>query len=210
MNVYCYHEQIRDWDYSEVIALWKHTWGRRGWTPVIIGINEFLKHPMSAKFESIVKAFPTINHPQFELACFRRWLAMATVGGGLLVDYDIMNRSLTPAHLPEKSGMLVLDAIGGPVPAWGDATAFEQVAHLFTLYRPDNLDMTKGQPHVSDMTIMQRIGLGSFIRRRDTCVWYDYENWRQAPLVHYSNGSVLGKGSRAQIIRETFEMASLA
>jgi len=69
---------------------------KHGWDPILLGIKEAKKHPLYKRLNSAYEALPSVNHAQYEAACFRRWLAASQSGALLMVDYDVINYGFTP------------------------------------------------------------------------------------------------------------------
>lgn len=80
---------------GELIELWRESWSRNGWNPVVLGLNDAQKHPLYADYvEGIKSKAKSINPGDYDLMCWVRWLALDVMGGGLMTDYDVINRNL--------------------------------------------------------------------------------------------------------------------
>lgn len=194
MNVYSYFEPLIGFHEDEVIALWKQSWSRHGWTPVILSEGQAQQLPFYIDFAARAHKFPTINPRAYELACYRRWAAMA-VTGGLMVDYDVMNYGWTPAMATAalKPNQLVFLEHRVPSGVLGDRDAFTRAARFICDYKPDGDDVCGGRPHVSDMTIMQKAWGSDLIHYEPIIRQYnDGDGWEKALLIHYPNAKTCG------------------
>lgn len=75
---------------STLIDIWRRAWKAQGWEPIILTPKDAKAHPRYEELHAKFAAFPTINPKEYEVACFDRWIAMAQVGGGICVDYDVL------------------------------------------------------------------------------------------------------------------------
>jgi len=68
---------------------WKKAWYNAGWEPVVISLKDASKHPYFNRFK---QAFDKTRFAisDYNRMCFYRWLAMASIGGGWMSDYDTM------------------------------------------------------------------------------------------------------------------------
>lgn len=87
---------------AAVLALWREGWRSRGWNPVVLSSRDAVKHPRFAEIVERVKKLPFIGHEQAHVNRFARWVALARVGGGLLVDYDLLPADFTPDDLTDE------------------------------------------------------------------------------------------------------------
>ena len=61
-----------------------------------MGLKDAERHPLFREFDERTKLLPTVNPGDYELACYRRWLAVARAGGGFMSDYDVVNYGFKP------------------------------------------------------------------------------------------------------------------
>ncbi|MFN5119072.1 MAG: hypothetical protein ACK5FE_14295 [Cyanobacteriota bacterium] len=182
--VYTYYEDIGS-DLGPLLDFWADTWARNGWTPVVLGPEDALKHPMYEKFVNHCSSLPTVNNPKYELACYLRWLAFASAGGGLMVDNDVMNHSYSPSRLEDGRGVLILDS--GRVPCALMASDTQSILDEILAADSTQAGLEFGKPHMSDMTIL----MASHFPNSQNCVCFGSPGWEAAELVHYSTHSLI-------------------
>ncbi len=102
--IYTYFERIdtskrttgmTDEQDSELLSLWMEQWEKAGYTPIVL-TEETLESPNLEKmgemdekrYQSIRTKLETLPVDDFGKVLFRRWLAMAAIGGGWFSDYD--------------------------------------------------------------------------------------------------------------------------
>lgn len=151
MKVYTYFEDLKiQPDSLWVLGKWKGIWACAGFEPIILGVKDFHKHPkykvMDAKFHS----FPTVNPKRYEIACFRRWCAMAVIGG-FMVDYDVFPYGLSP-FTPDR-GLVFYDRGKVPCAVSGSKEDYEKMLRWFLGYEGEVDDCVNGRAHISDQTI---------------------------------------------------------
>jgi hypothetical protein len=145
-------------------------------------------------FLRAVSKLPSINPPGYDLACYKRWMAMVAFGGGLMVDYDVMNYGFTPEMATQYETDVALVFLEEKVPSAviGTRSKFQFACNYMKVYRPLGGDVYGNQPHVSDMTILQRVWGTPWIRHQPVVKQFGQADWDKALLVHYSNGSTNG------------------
>lgn len=95
---------------DDVLKLWKEEWSRAGFDTSVLTLDDAKNHPYFEEMEERVeRMFDSSDYQGF---CFYRWLAMATVGGGWMSDYDIF-----PTNFPLSQGV--------DLPNGGNFTSFE-------------------------------------------------------------------------------------
>ena len=159
MKVFTYHEPVIAGT-ERLLPLWKASWAAAGWQPVVLNESAAGLHPLWHKFDDIVSGYPTVNHPHYERACWRRWLAFAWQArmegeAVLCVDYDVVNCQWVADPLPTKRGRLTALT---PVPTCaftGDRDALESFAMSALTQAERGMVRIDGHMHVSDMTLAQ-------------------------------------------------------
>ena len=195
---------------QKLLNLWAETWQAGGFDTQILSEEDARSHPGYKYFNDRVSRFPTVNPREYERACFIRHLAMANIGGGLAVDYDVMLMNHIPEFEPvEGFGVFppfpyILEPTRVPCAVMGTEEAFEQICDYLCEYQP-----AQQENHVSDMTILRktRIQTGSSCVEH-LCSGHPIQDdlgdgWKTAPLVHFSTFSFakLGwKGDKADLI----------
>jgi hypothetical protein len=200
MNCYCYFERINSLA-DPIIELWKESWSKHGWNPIVLGARDFLDWVDGPTYDARIYNLPTINNPIYERACYRRWGVMANIGGGIMLDYDVMNYGFTPddvRYIPEKC--LMLDQ-NSPCAVVGDQIAFLSACRTFMDYQVKETDLAGRFPHVSDMTISNSVRVSPESEIASCFVWskpamcceFGDSGWETSPLVHFAHYSVKGK-----------------
>lgn len=197
-TVYCYYDRVQGKDRQEHEALiekWASAWESAGWLPISLGPGTALLHP---NYQALIEKFislPTINNPSYELACWARWIAMATVGG-LMVDYDVLPFGFTPDDLVRNIAApcpLILSA-NNPVPCAvsGTAEQYSRAVNLMANTAKDFIADEHGKPHISDQQFVQKNP--ELFPSVDICRQYGSEGWEYAKLVHFSSHSCRPRG----------------
>lgn len=100
MNVYTFFEKIDTIkDQLEIIDICKASWIRYNWNFQIINELTAQKHTFYNDYVSIINNLPSANHKKYDYYCFMRWLSMAQIGGGMMIDYDVANLGYYPTDL---------------------------------------------------------------------------------------------------------------
>lgn len=103
---------------AQLLLTWKRAWRLAGWEPKIISLDDAQAHPAYAEFDKLLD-LEKVPFGYYDKLCFMRWLAMASVGGGWMSDYDTFPlRGLTDASLPNGGKLTLYDTVAaGAVPS---------------------------------------------------------------------------------------------
>jgi hypothetical protein len=184
---------------TRLLLLWKRNWAARGFDPIVLNEQHAREHELYPMLERKIQALPSINVPAYERACYLRWLAMVTVGGGIMTDADLFIYD----DVKDFSGSTQkIISLQGHVPCcvFGPKVAYEDVVKQMIEYAVTEKDVEEGMnvPHVSDMYMFYRGGIK--FTGRDVVKSYGEEGWEKAPLVHFSNASMKGRQPRHEHI----------
>lgn len=197
MNVFTYYSPIPslyDEDSQrQLIDVWARSWRKQGWNPVVLDESHASLHPRYAFFKELFWSLPTTYGHDYCGACFLRWLAVCAMGGGMMVDYDVINYSFSPRP-PEPSKFVIY--CDNPSIFMGAVNGVEQhyldFCELFAAWKPDEHDWVghAGQHHCDDLTYLLRLQNGFSPRpdwfvKEPGCSLWDNLSFRTAPLVHY-------------------------
>jgi len=123
MKIYTYYHEIHKGkasDYQKkMIDLWKLSWIKNGFDPIVLGLADALAHPLFYKFKNeIEKIHLEITGTPistYGLSCFIRWLAYANQNNEdpfYVSDYDIINKNFKPKNLQKTNDkILFLDTL---------------------------------------------------------------------------------------------------
>jgi hypothetical protein len=225
VNVFTYYESCHPGaPRPKTMDVWEESWKRYGWTPIVLGEWDFLRHPAALFYDAATSKLPTFNNPIYERACYRRWLAMATLHGGLMTDYDTVNRGFTPENLSalNLTDLTILCEHRVPCVVFGTPAQYERAALEFARYVPgprdvfrgnpkDNCKANDGKPLVEDMTILQNhtsdmhiCGQANphpwFVEKPICCDISDIAGHEGTSLIHCSSCGCHGK-DRVAVMR---------
>ena len=157
MKIYTYYEQIGFEFQDQLIELWKQSWSKQGFDPVVLDINHAQKHPYYETFCENMRIIYGMLTGQplslYGLSCFTRWMAYATQNkqyndsapedGEIFYvsDYDVMNTGKwTPTQHVSSQLQLLDDAC--PCLSTGTSKQYETLCYAFydvTMNRYDYL-----------------------------------------------------------------------
>lgn len=156
-TVYTYahkHAGVNKAEFEAILEAWKTGWTTRGWNPVVLGLRDAAKHPRFEEFQAAIEKLPCATTRPTVTHGFNRWLALDSVGGGLMVGNDVLPADFTPANcvLSGKTAVVV-DGVGIFF-AKEPASNFVQT---IISYDAQPADLLNGKPHVTDYTVAKTI-----------------------------------------------------
>jgi hypothetical protein len=202
MKIYTYHTQLESMPLrNETLEIWKSSWIKNGWEPIVLCEDDAKNHPLYLDFFSKIKSFPSVNAQGFDYHAFMRWLAVPSVGGIISTEPDVINYSLKPSDV-EKYLDIANDGklqCHSPVPAFllGLPKSYENVCEKIIKHIVQSDDNVDGLPHLSDQDFSARYCDGQeveFYRDSDICCeLFDGDifnklstsKWKNSPVVHF-------------------------
>lgn len=207
-TVHTYYEPVETINQDEQlrqIDLCRQSWERHGWNLVVIDSKYARRHPWFELYSLGVQAAPTVNDQSYETHCFLRWLSMAEAGGGLMIDYDVVNMGASPSYF-QKNSLLTMYQQHVPSVVCGTAEKYLAVCKKFFQFAVNRTHtvLIDGRPHTSDMIMLQKGFTEKEVKKLN--VVGDYNS--KCQLVHCSNNSVQSFGvTKVQAMQELLERA---
>jgi hypothetical protein len=105
-NIYAYYESLQANNQAVEFSkanLWKNSWTRAGWNPVMLNSSHAQISPHRIKLQKkLLQTYPLlekIKNESVELIQlrFNRLCAIHAAGGGWISDYDVLNYGFTPS-----------------------------------------------------------------------------------------------------------------
>lgn len=158
---YTYYEEIkqinncknRNSTQQSLIELCKKSWEINGWELIVLNQSTAEKNSFFLEYSEIIEKLPTVNPPRYEYSCFMRWLAMAEIGGGLMIDYDVMNLGAKILEDPKNNKITVYqDHV--PCVVYGTDEQYLNLCHKFCELKEECLSEHDNRPHISDMIML--------------------------------------------------------
>ena len=186
-----------------IFSLWEHSWRSAGWTPLLLDASAAELHPRYEDLRRHALFLPTVNPVIYELSCYLRWLAYASIveaGGPMLVsDFDVVNRGYTPddwaldaGSLPRGWPFTLLCEDMTPALACVSTGGVETLLSWFLSATVADYESHDGRPHCSDQVVIGRrwpkwAQLVDAVRPR---ICAEARTWDgDASLVHCSTGA---------------------
>ena len=134
MKIYTYYEYINDHHQPRLIDLWKISWERQGYEPIVLNLEHAKKHPYFETFNSemrrIFKEIKDTEISEYGMSCWFRWLAYATQPEEkfYVSDYDAINANFPITEPSDKLHLLDGDC---PFLVSGTPKQFESLCKAF-------------------------------------------------------------------------------
>ena len=146
MKIYTYYEDISFPVQQELIDLWKISWSRHGYEPIVLNLEDAKKHSyfetLNSEMRRIFKEITNIEISEYGMSCWFRWLAYATQNEEkfYVSDYDAINVSFPITEPIDK-----LHLMDGVVPflASGTPKQFENLCKSFVDISNQRIEILK-------------------------------------------------------------------
>ncbi len=159
MKIYTYYQDINFSVQQELIDLWKISWSRQGYEPIVLNLEDAKKHPyfqtLNSEMRRIFKEITNKEINNYGMSCWFRWLAYATqVEEKCYVsDYDAINVNF---QLKDPSSKLHFMDQCVPFLASGKPSQFENLCRAFVEVSNERVEILKEQAnHYHDQEFLK-------------------------------------------------------
>ena len=148
MKIYTYYQDIDFSAQQELIDLWKESWSRQGYEPIVLSLEDAKKHSyfetLDTEMRKIFKEITNTEIAEYGMSCWFRWLAYATQADEkfYVSDYDAINVNFP---ITEPSDKLHLIDNHVPFLASGTPTQFENLCKAFVEVSNQRIEILKQQ-----------------------------------------------------------------
>lgn len=174
------------------IEEWKKAWMEAGWQPVVLSLEDAIKHTKYHELKEILDRGAIQKHDH-EKMCFYRWLAVAVSGGGFMADYDVYPLDIdsnTYGRILPNNGKLTSHCGYSPCLVSGNEAEWNRIIPLL-LY---NLNKHNDQHWSDSIATRALVFLGQIISERQLVNIHE---------VH--NNALLSDNSQSSGVKKTCE-----
>ena len=159
MKIYTYYQNINHDSQNELIDLWKISWSRQGYEPIVLNLKDAKRHSyfetLNTEMRRIFKEITNNEIADYGMSCWFRWLAYATQTDEkfYVSDYDAINIKFP---ITEPNDQLHLMDGDCPFLASGTPKQFENLCKAFVELSNQRIDILKQQTdHYHDQEFFQ-------------------------------------------------------
>ena len=159
MKIYTYYHDINFSAQNELIDLWKISWSRHGFDPIVLNLEDAKKHPyfetLNREIRRIFKEITGKQIGEYGMSCWFRWLAYSTQSENrfYVSDYDAINLNFP---ITEPNDKLHLMDFACPFFASGTPIQFENLCKAFVEVSDERIEILKSQAnHYHDQEFFQ-------------------------------------------------------
>ena len=160
--IYTYFDDIPQWTHEDrlenarQLQEWRRAWEKAGWEPRVISLRDIDREKYDV--DSAIQSIPLGSNKEYDRACYLRYFAMASVGGGWMSDYDLIPIGLKPSAIP-NGGRFTVHEYAVPSLVSGSQEEWEHMAYVLT---ETGRNMMGKTDLFSDMMALQALPLDYF------------------------------------------------
>jgi hypothetical protein len=192
ITVFTYeHQRPNNPAAAEKYVLWYDAWKSRGWNPIKLSLRDAVRGIHCSEIQKNLAKMLTIMPHNEAVGRLLRWVALETVGGGFMVDPEVLPNQFLPEKLDRKPKVFVapgcIQNVQAAVLNKDTLTALldRMRKHQFDsenrLLDPELFFLSQVAPELEQSAKMSVCG---------------QENWRSAPLVTFSQPEMQRIGHR--------------
>ena len=175
--------------------LWYESWKSRGWNPVKLVLRDALRNPSYTEVMKNIEGMQFIGDRTQAIANLVRWLALDSVGGGLLVDPDVVPNNFNPSHFDWKPALLSSKDSHGILAACFSKDTLGVFIEALKKY-PTNPEDRLLAPELLVLKASSALKKSS-----PMVLTYGQENWRSSKMVCFSQSEMQRIGSRGTTLQ---------
>lgn len=208
-NVFTYFHPIEDNNMAEhqsILKMWQEGWRSRGFNPIVLTAKEAVKNKHYVAFVAACERLPAVIRKETQMNRFTRWLALDTVGGGLLTDYDVVPGKLTPDILGTLTGFHVSRPRDIPaiIMAFIDAPALLKWLDRIQNYTQQPDDTVDGRQNIVDANVLKNCVIEDHVQPENWIMNFGEPGWWNAQAVHFAGAAIARTSEKTQ--RKSFLM----
>lgn len=174
------HQRPNNPAISSIYGMWADGWRSRGWNPVKLTLRDAAREPRYAEVMKVINRMQFFGSPIEEIARLVRWVALESVGGGLMVDPDVLPTTLNPSGFKRTPALLSSEKNSGILAAYFDRKSLG----VF-------LDSLKKFPIEDDVRLASAELLvlkhsGALKKTTQKVAISGSEGWRSSPMVSFN------------------------
>lgn len=175
--------------------LWNEGWRSRGWNPVKLTQRDAIRHPHYRDIAENLKNMKFLGDPAEMMTRLLRWAALDSVGGGLLVDPEVMPNNFNPSHFNWKPALLSSPDSHGILAAYMNRETLGNFLGAMQKYPVD----PETRLLAPELTILKAAGL---LKKPNVTVSVcGADNWRSSRMVCFSQPEMQRVGARGTTIQ---------
>ena len=159
MKIYTYYQNINHDRQPELIDLWKISWSRQGYEPIVLNLQDAKRHSyfetLNTEMRRIFKEITNKQINDYGMSCWFRWLAYATQTEEkfYVSDYDAINVNFPITEPNDKLHLMDDDC---PFLASGTPKEFENLCKAFVEVSNERMETLQQQAnHYHDQEFFQ-------------------------------------------------------
>lgn len=175
-----------------LLEAWREAWKSRGWNPVVLSMRDATAHGRFKTIAARIESLPYIGSKQAHLFRFARWIALARMGGGLMVDYDLVPEQFTPHNLPTGPLAIIDDSSKKLCGLRFDRETVGKWLDAIESYDPTPDDVVDEKPCVTDATVLTAAedALGIVRPTNFVAATPADEDWPVPMVIHFSESAI--------------------
>jgi hypothetical protein len=191
---------------NQILELWKKTWTRFGYNPIVLTEWDATKHPEYQNIKNILKSLKTEGNRKTQMAKFYRWLAFDYSGAGLMTEYDVMpNSQFTTDDLPKHEAIHLLE--NNEV----SAVTADREGLKFLIEAIKDHDYSTSLKMPTDKEIILKDPNAFWLRKTNLVAPWSIGRWAESHMVHFSYKAcknVSGTVNKVPIIEQYLKTVS--
>lgn len=194
------HQRPNNPSVSATYEMWADGWRSRGWNPIKLTLRDAVRETRYSEVIKTIERMKFLGSATNEVSRLVRWIALEAVGGGLMVDPDVLPTNFNPVDFKRTPAILSADTKSGILAAYFDKKSLGIFLDVLKKYPVD--DETRLAS--GELTILRESGtLKKTILKVAIC---GSKEWRSSPMVSFNQFEMqsLGIGGMAPRAMETF------
>lgn len=175
--------------------LWHESWKSRGWNPVKLVMRDAIRNPRYTEVMKNVEGMQFLGDRTEAIASLVRWLALDSVGGGLLVNPEVIPNNFNPSHFDFKPALLSSKDSHGILAACFNRETLKTFIEGMLKY-PVEPDQRLMAPEISVLK-----AASVFKKSTPMVSIYGQEDWRSFRMVCFGQAEMQRIGSRGATLQ---------